>query len=78
MKKSYELYEQILQERGWSSYRLCMAARIPQSCPSLWKSKGWVPKYQRMSKIAAALSTPEHPVTPEDFYKADQAEGGEK
>lgn len=75
MKKSYTLYAQILAERGLSSYRVCMDAKIPQSCPSLWKNKGVVPKYDRMERIAAVLSTPERPVSAADFYKADQ-EGG--
>ena len=74
-KNSYLLYQRLLTERGLSSYRVCMDARIPQSCPSLWKNRGIVPKFNRMERIAAVLSTPEKPVTAADFYRADQ-EGG--
>ena len=77
MKKSYLLYETIRNTRGLSSYRVCMDAKIPQSCPSLWKNKGIVPKYDRMERIAAVLSTPECPVSAADFYKADQEGGAE-
>ena len=75
MKESYKLYAKILADRGLSSYRVCMEAKIPQSCPSLWRHKGIVPKFDRMERIAAVLSTPEQPVSAADFYLADR-EGG--
>ena len=74
-KNSYLLYQSIIDERGLSSYRVCMEAKIPQSCPSRWKMHGIVPKYERMQRIADVLTTPERPVTAADFYRADQ-EGG--
>jgi len=74
-KNSYLLYQRLLAERNLTSYRLCMDARVPQSCPSRWKNHGIVPKYDRMERIAAVLSTPERPITAADFYRADR-EGG--
>lgn len=71
MKKSYEFFSQIITERGISSYRVAMQARVPQSAFSLWKLHDVVPKFDRMTRIAAALSTPERPLTAADFYNQD-------
>ena len=74
MKKSYEMYERIITERGLSSYRVAMATGTPQSMFSLWKRKGVMPKWDRMNRVAKYLSTEEHPLTAEDFYKKDLEE----
>ena len=71
MKQSYEFYQQIITERGISSYRVAMDARVPQSAFSLWKNHDVVPKYDRMKRIAAALSTPERPLTANSFLDLD-------
>lgn len=78
MKKSYALYLKLITEQGLSSYAVAMKARVPQSAFSLWKTKGIVPKMDRMTRIAAALSTPDHEVSPLEFYKADMTQGDEK
>ena len=77
MKKSYELFQKIITERGLSTYAVAMKARVPQSAFSLWKNKDVVPKYERMAKIAEALSTPDHRVNATDFYAADILDKGE-
>lgn len=74
MKKSYEMYERIITERGLSSYKVGLETGIPGSMFSLWKLKGIVPKWERMNRVAKYLSTEEHPLTPEDFYKQDLEE----
>ena len=71
MKKSYEFFNQIITERGISSYRVAMESKVPQSAFSLWKLHDVIPKYDRMKRIAAALSTPERPLTADDFYSQD-------
>ena len=78
MKASYELYLKLITGQGLSSYAVAMKARVPQSAFSLWKTKGVVPKFDRMTRIAAALSTPDHEVTATDFYKADMEQGDAK
>lgn len=78
MKKSYELYLKLITEQGLSSYAVAMKARVPQTAFSLWKTKGVVPKMERMARIAEALSTPNHEVSPLDFYRADIAAQGEE
>lgn len=70
-KNSYELYADVIQERGLSSYRVAMETRIPQSAFSLWKLYNVCPKYERMRRIADYLSTPERPLTAADFLDLD-------
>lgn len=77
MKKSYELYQQIITERGLSSYAVAMATKTPQSMFSLWKRRGIVPKWERMNRVALYLSTPERPLTAADFYALDAEDPGE-
>ena len=71
MKKSYELFQEIIARRGLSSYVVAMRSAVPESAFSLWKRKGVVPKFERMWRIAKTLSTPEEEVKPEWFYEAD-------
>ena len=71
LKRSYELFQQIITERGISTYRVAMDSRVPQSAFSLWKLHDIVPKYDRMKRIAAALSTPERPLTANSFLDLD-------
>lgn len=81
MKNSYKLYQEITQERGISSYRVALSTGIPESCFSQWKHRDIVPKYDRMSRIAEFLSTPERPLTASVFYIQDQEQdqnGGTK
>ena len=76
-KRSYDLYKKIAEERGLSSYKVSMETKVPQSAFSLWKLHGIVPKWDRMNRIAQFLSTPEKPLTVNDFYQADaDQEGG--
>ena len=70
-KNSYELYADVIQERGLSSYRVAMETRIPQSAFSLWKLYNVCPNYERMRRIADYLSTPERPLTAADFLDLD-------
>ena len=77
MKSSYLFYESILKERGLTSYKVALETRIPQSCFSLWKLHAVVPKWSRMKRIAEFLSTPERPLTAEDFYQKDLESPGE-
>jgi transcriptional regulator with XRE-family HTH domain len=84
MKESYRLYAEILQERGLTSYRVALESKVPESALSRWKRGHSVPKWESMHRIASFLSTPERPVTEQDFYRADAeaaaaaAEGGEQ
>lgn len=71
LKESYKLFQQIITERGLSSYRVAMDSKVPQSAFSLWKLHDIVPKYDRMKRIAAALSTPERPLTANSFLDLD-------
>ena len=71
MKASYLLYQQIIKERGLSTYAVAALSRVPQCAFSKWKLHDVVPKFQRMTNIAAALSTPESEVRAVDFYEAD-------
>lgn len=78
-KRSYELYSQIITERGLTSYRVAKETRVPESAFSVWKHHGVVPKYPNMKLIAAYLSTPERPLTAGDFLDLDitsSEEGG--
>ena len=77
MKKSYELYQKIITERGLSTYRVAMSTGTPQSMFSLWKLKGVVPKWERLNRVALYLSTPERPLTAADFYALDAEDPGE-
>ena len=46
---------QLRQERGWSEYRLCQEANIPQSTVSSWYSKKSVPSIESLDKICRAF-----------------------
>ena len=70
-KKSYQFYESILKERGLSSYRVSMETRVPQSSFSLWKLYGVTPRFEKMSRIAAYLSTEDRPLKAQDFLEKD-------
>lgn len=72
-KTSYELYSEVIADRGLSSYRVSMETRVPQSAFSLWKLYGVTPKYERMKRIADFLSTPERPLTAADFLDIEIA-----
>lgn len=74
MKKSYELIEKIIKDHGMSQYAVTKALGLPVNMFWIWKNKGIVPKYNRLRKITTFLSTEEHPLTPEDFYKQDLEE----
>lgn len=74
LKKSYEFYAELIQEQGLTSYKVALAAGIPQSCFTQWKLHDTVPKWARMQRIAEVLSTAEKPLTAADFYNLDEQE----
>lgn len=72
--KSYTFYEELLREQGLTSYKVAMKAGVPQSAFTLWKKGAIRPKWDRMEKIAAALSTEDRPLTAADFFRLDEEE----
>lgn len=48
----YEIYEQLLQKLGVSSYRVCKETGIAQSVISSWKAGISSPKHDKLKKLA--------------------------
>lgn len=78
MKKSYELYNELITAKGVTSYRVSQETGVPRCNLSTWKNKNWTPKPKHLLRICDYLSTPERPVTIEDFYRLDVDEAAEK
>lgn len=78
MKASYNFFLECIREKGITTYRVSKETGVPQPRFSEWKLRGWVPGYKSMRKIAAYLSTEDHPLTASDFYDKDiqDEEGG--
>ena len=54
----YEIFRQLLQERGVSTYRVAVATGIPQSTFTAWKNGTSTPKTDKMQKIADFFHVP--------------------
>lgn len=54
----YEIFRQLLQERGVSTYRVAVATGIPQSTFIAWKNGTSTPKADKMQKIADFFHVP--------------------
>jgi len=66
MKNSYMLVEDVARAKGMTMYRISQEAGIPDTSLYRWKNKGIVPKWEKMSKVAAVLG-----ITTESIYEAD-------
>lgn len=49
----YSIFEQLLQERGITQYRVSKDTRISQATLIDWKNGKSIPKYDKMQKLAA-------------------------
>lgn len=78
--KSYRLFRSMIDELHMSTYRFALQSQVSESCFSIWKNRGFVPKYSRMIQIVSTLSElTGKPLTVDDFYKLDMGseKGGE-
>lgn len=58
MKKLYEIFEKLLQERKTTIYRVSKETGIPQTTLYEWKSGRSTPKVDKLVKIARYFGVP--------------------
>ncbi|MEI3338875.1 MAG: helix-turn-helix transcriptional regulator [Eubacterium sp.] len=69
----YEIFEQLLQKYGISTYKVSKATGIAQSVFCLWKNGISTPKQDKMQKIADYFN-----VSLEYLMTGTEKDGGEK
>ena len=52
----YEIFEQLLQKRGMSSYEVSKLSGVSQATLSDWKNKKSIPRNKTLKKIADVLN----------------------
>lgn len=69
----YEIFEQLLQKKGISAYRLSKEAGVTQTALSNWKNGRNTPSAKTLQKIADYFG-----VTVDYLMTGEEKEGGEK
>lgn len=67
----YEIFEQLLQERSVTAYRVCKDLGLSQSTITAWKNGEYTPKQEKLQKIAEYFSVPiDYLLTGKPEYKS--------
>ncbi len=76
----YENYEKILKERGLTNYKVSKDTGIAQSVLSTWKTKGTMPRADKLQVLAEYLGVSvdyllgvQQNVQSEEYYQNDEA-----